>query len=206
MTVGAAWLVLLLVGASSGQLRPISQADSVVAVYSSDWGLGSDGRPKLMLVAWADGNIVWSEDRVHGGPPYLQGRVPAARVAAALGRCAADGFFDDRTLGLEHFGPDSAFVTILLRSGGRALQMRSWHELAEGRGRLVARSGGLAPLSGERRLAVVRKEPAAYLYYRAAWSELREVASSLIPAESLPAAGEVVMKAGVLAWRDTGVP
>jgi hypothetical protein len=183
--------------------RPITQADDVVAIYAEDRELTSDGIPKLILVAWADGHVVWSEDRIQGGAPYLAGQVSPARVSAVLERVDDDGVFGDKRLAQPCFGPDSRFTTILFRKATRQIKMDSWHELAETGGGVVAKSCGLVPLSSnERRLDVLRKEPAEYLYYRAVWGELRALASSLIPSVSHPTTGEVVGEAGVMEWRE----
>src|SRR5437764_3969488 len=45
-------------------LRPITEADSVLAVYHQDWGLFSRGTPAIILAIWPDGHAVWSEDRL----------------------------------------------------------------------------------------------------------------------------------------------
>ena len=183
--------------------RPITQADDVVAIYAQDWGLTSDRMPKLILVAWADGHVVWSEDRIQGGAPYLAGQVSPARISAVLEGIDRDGVFRDKRLAQPCFGPDSGFTTILFRRATRQIKMDSWHELAETGGRVAAKSCALAPLSpNERRLDVLRKEPVEYLYYRVVWGELRALASSLIPSVSHPTTGEVVMRAGVMEWRE----
>jgi hypothetical protein len=52
--------------------RPITDADSVVAIYREDWGLLSSGSPAIILAAWPDGHIIWSGDHVKGGVPYFR--------------------------------------------------------------------------------------------------------------------------------------
>jgi hypothetical protein len=205
--ISAAMRVGLLGGlvarAGPANPRPITQADEVVAIYAQDWGRAAHGMPRLILVAWGDGHVVWSEDRVQGGPPYLTGDIPPARVSAVLERTDRDGAFRDKRLAQPCFGPDSSFTTVLFRKAGRQLKMDSWHELAEASGRVVARSCALASLpANERRLEVLRKEPSEYLYYRVVWGELRALASSLVPAVSRRAAGEVALRGGVMTWRE----
>lgn len=80
--------------------------------------------------------------------------------------------------------------------------MDSWHELSEAGGGVVASSCALTPLFKERRLEVVRKEPSEYLYYRVVWGELRSLAASLIPSQSHPVEGDVLMNGGTIAWRE----
>ncbi|MBI3467888.1 MAG: hypothetical protein HY000_33190 [Planctomycetes bacterium] len=80
--------------------------------------------------------------------------------------------------------------------------MASWHELFEAGGRTVATRGGITGLSGRSRLEVLRYEPADYLYYRFVWAEIRLGASALIPSESRPVTGELLIEAGAVSWRE----
>ena len=74
---------------------------------------------------------------------------------------------------------------------------------ADGRVRqLVADQHGAAVLDGRRRLDVLRKSPADYLFYRFVWSETRSRLADLIPAESTATGGKPVMKAGKLSWQE----
>src|SRR5262249_23558051 len=69
--------------------------DSVLAVYREDWGLASSGEPAIILVAWPDGHIIWSGDRLKGGAPYRAGHADPKRVTALLARFHKDGLFAD---------------------------------------------------------------------------------------------------------------
>jgi hypothetical protein len=185
--------------------QPITGADTVLAVYTEDWRLGSSGGPRLVLALWGDGRALWSEDRLRGGAPYRAGRINPKRLTALLSRLERDGFFADEELSRSHFGPDSQFTTILVRSGKKQLKMSSWHELAEAGGTVVATGAGLVPLDGRSRLAALARESAEYLHYRLAWSELRESASSLVPGESRRVEGKLRLKAGNLSWEEAPV-
>jgi hypothetical protein len=59
-------------------------------------------------------------------------------------------------------------------------------------------------LEGSDRLAVLRREPAEYLYYRMVWSELRSRAFALLPTTARRVTGEVAVVGGVLSWREGG--
>src|SRR5262245_10000586 len=79
------------------RLRPIESADSVLAIYPEDWGLGSPTRVNAaILVVWSDGHAIWSNDRLHGGAPYFAGRVEPEKVVALLKRFEDDGLFADK--------------------------------------------------------------------------------------------------------------
>jgi hypothetical protein len=184
-------------------IRPITEADTALAVYMEDWGLVATGEPTIILAIWPDGQAVWSGDRLRGGPPYSAGRVDPKRVAALLSRFETDGLFGDDSLNDPHFAPDSACITVFIKSGKKQVKMQSWHELGEASGRLVGTSRGESPLDGgTRRLEVLRKEPAEFLYFRLVWSETRGKLADLIPGESKPLAGKPVMKAGILSWQE----
>jgi hypothetical protein len=182
--------------------RPITDADSVLAVTYEDHSLNSPGRPALVLAVWPDGYAVWSKDRLRGGPPYFAGRVEPKRVTALLARFETDGLFDDRELTHARYGPDSAFLSVSVKAGKRAVTLSSWHELGEESDKIVGTDGGLSPLGDRRRLDVLRKEPAEHLFYRMVWAETRTRLDALLPATGRPTAGGPVNAAGVLSWRE----
>ena len=183
-------------------MRPISEADSVLAVYREDWGLDSPGEPAIILVAWADGHIVWSGDRLNGGAPYRAGHVDPKKLAAILSRFDKDGLFADEKLNHAHFGPDSQFITVFIKSGKKQVKMQSWHELFEVSDNVVVDHNGAGTREGRRRLDVLSKAPADYLFFRFVWSETRAKVTDLIPGKSNASAGKPVMKAGVFSWQE----
>lgn len=182
--------------------RPISEADSVIAVYREDWGLVSNGEPTIILTAWPDGHIIWSGDRLKGGTPYFAGHNEPKKVAALFARFDKDGLFADEKLNQANFGPDSQFINMFVKFGKKQLSMQSWHELHEASGDLVADHNGSNALEGHRRLDVLRKAPADYLFYRFVWSETRAKLTDLIPEERSASIGKPIMRAGVLSWRE----
>lgn len=181
-------------------MRPISNAESVVAVYREDWGLASRGEPALIFAAWPDGLVIWSRDRLNGGAPYRAGHIESKLVTSLLARFEEDGLFEEKKLNDVNFGPDSEFITLFIKSGKKRLKMCSWHELVEADG-VVADQAGLSRLEGRRRLEALRKSPADYLFYRFVWSETRTKLAQLVPDESIETVGEPVMKAGDLSWQ-----
>jgi len=182
------------------QVRPIKTAESILAIYTEDWGLFSSGGAKLVVGIWSDGHAVWSKDEVRGGPPYQGGHVAPAKFRDLLSRLKRDGVFADKRLSRAHFGPDSKFTVIYVRSGKQQLNMESWHELYEAGGGLVATSLGLEPLSGRNLEDVLRNEPKDYRNYRATWTRIRYLIWALLPKEGAPVQGVVRMKAGAVSW------
>jgi hypothetical protein len=191
-------------GEPNNTIRAITDAESVIAVYREDWGLDSAGKPAIIFAAWPDGHVVWSGDRLNGGAPYHAGHVEPKKIAALLTRFEKDGLLADKELNRAHFGPDSLFITILIKSGQKQVKMMSWHELFERSGRIVVTgSGGAEVLESRRRLDVLRKEPADYLFFRFVWSETRAKLAELNPCDSSASVGTPVMKAGVLSWQES---
>lgn len=182
--------------------KPITNAQTVFAVYTEDWGLASSGTPNLILAVWDDGQLVWSEDRLHGGSPYRTGQIAPKKLTALLSHMEQDGMFADKKLAQSNFGPDSQFTTILLKSGKHQLKMQSWHELFEENGKVVATKSGIVPLNGRRRLDVLQMQPPEYLYYRLVWGAIRASSSRLIPSNGKSVEGRVLMKAGIMSWEE----
>jgi hypothetical protein len=182
-------------------MRPISEAESILAVYREDLGRASRGTA-IILAIWPDGFIVWSSDRVMGGPPYHAGHIDPKRVTTLLSRFDKDGLFAHERLNQSHFGPDSQFNTLFIKSGKKQVKMCSWHEIMEESDELVADQHGASVLGGDRRLDVLGREPADYLFYRFVWSETRTRLADLIPAEGTATNGRPVMKAGKISWQE----
>jgi len=187
--------------------RPITDADEVLAIYTNDLGRGG-GRdePNVILAAWPDGRVVWSADRLEGGPPYREGKIEPEKIADLFKQFDADGLFSDESLNQPNFGPDSSYTSLLVKFGKKQVEMQSWHELYEALGKAVAKRSGLVGLEGRRRLDVLRHEPAEYVGYRFVWSETRGRMMDLIPDESQPSRGQPVMEGGKISWQSRSKP
>lgn len=196
---GAA-LLLCFQAAGLSQVRPITKADTVLAVYTDDWGLHSSGEIKLLVGIWSDGHAVWSDNQVRGGDPYRSGFVEPTKLHTLLARLERDGAFADKRLAGSHFGPDSKFTVVFVKAGERLLKMESWHELYEEGGAVVDTSAGLVPLDGRKREDVLQRQPKDYREYRAAWKQIRELARALLPKTSYPVKGMLTMKEGLVTW------
>jgi hypothetical protein len=215
MTARIRWLALctLLLGCNVSEpsadqpkpaVRPIFDAESVLAVYRTNNGLLGDGARTIILAAWPDGFIVWSGGRVQGGPPYRAGRVDPKRVSALLARFDTDGLFADENRNHERIGIDAQFNTILVKSGKKQVEMRSWHESWEDNGWWwwVAEDARIADHDDRRRLDVLRKSSADYLFFRFLWSETRSRLADLIPDESTANTGKLIIEADKYYWQE----
>lgn len=182
-------------------VRPVTEAETVLAVYTVNWQLLSPEPIKLVVVAWDDGRILWSQDRLHGGPPYRAARIDASRLNDLLSGYEEDGLFEIDALTRAHLGPDSEFTTMILKANGKQLEMRSWHELMESSGRSIVRKVGVVS-STSPRLRVLQDEPNDYLFYRFVWTEIRARALELIPTSGDIIDGDVIAKEGKVSWVD----
>lgn len=201
-SVIAIWLITMAIGRPSeaAEIRPITGADNVLAVYVEDHQY-LPGPARLVVAVWHDGFVVWSEDRIAGGAPYRSGRVNPENVAAVLAQMKSDGTFTSNELERPILRFHPIYTTILLRSDGRQLRMRSEHELQEMDGQRALTHDGRVSYVDLPRLRVLSGEPAAYLYFRMAWAETRLRIASLIPSTSDPHQGELLMRAGVMSWK-----
>ena len=187
--------------AEAQETKPINEADSVIAIFTDDWGLGSSRGPQLIVSIWGDGSVVWSNDRVNGGPPYFAAQIKPQDVSAALTKLGDLGVFDVPRLNESHFGPDSKFTTILVRTAGKELIMASWHELYEANGSVIAAAHGLTGLGGKKLFPALAEQPADYLHYRMIWLAIRFAAANLIPTSGVETTGVPKMKFGKLSWQ-----
>jgi len=182
--------------------RPLADNNSIMAIYREDWGLTSANEPVPLFIAWPDGRLVWSENRVTGGAPYRTAQIDPEKIAALMKWFEKDGVFANHKLKAAHFGPESQFTTILIKNGKRELKLQSWHELVEQSGKSVAADGGATGLQGQRRQDVLRESKADYLYFRFVWSETRGRLMDLIPSDGKGVVGDVTLKDHVVSWKE----
>lgn len=193
-------LALSIVLLTLAPTRPISEAETVLAIYIENWSLESAGETELILAAWEDGQILWSEDSLAGGAPYRSATIDPDELTRLLSELEGDGLFELEELGRARFGPDAVHTTMLLRWKGKELRMRSWHERMEARGAIAKNTGVFS--SDEPRLTALSEEPSDYLFYRFVWAEIRSRASALIPGAGQTAQGEIVRREGALSWEE----
>jgi hypothetical protein len=182
--------------------RSVTEAESVLAVFTEDWRLCSSRGPQLIVGIWGDGSVVWSNDQVNGGPPYFTAQIKPQDVSAMLEKLRNVGVFDIPKLKDSHWGPDSEFTTILVRAAGKELKMTSWHEIYEADGDVTAIHGA-SGLGEKKLLAVLAEKPADYLHWRMTWLELRLAAANLIPKAGTETAGNLVSLGRRLSWQPT---
>jgi hypothetical protein len=180
--------------------KDVTGARKVIALYTERAKRGTGVMRDLIMIAWGDGEVVWSENMRKGGAPYRFGQIDSTKVERLLQRIAQRGIFEDALLKRSYVGADAPFTSLFIRSGDERVEMQSWHELSEDNDRVIATSSGLEPLSGRRWTNVLRREPAEYLYYRLMWAELRELLMELRPIDSKPIDGRMILRDRRLLW------
>jgi hypothetical protein len=140
----------------------------------------------ILMAVWSDGLVIWAKDQVKGGPPFLTARVEATKVDEFLTHLAKKKVFEKDEDFLVHFGPDSDYHSLRIRSGKKQVELLSWHELFEANPNLIATSHGITSLDGEKREDVLKADAKEYQEFRKLWSEIRDFTTSLIPREGKP--------------------
>ncbi|TWT45267.1 hypothetical protein RAS1_16890 [Phycisphaerae bacterium RAS1] len=154
----------------------------VFAIYRQPDGLDT-GRARDVDVAiaiYSNGQIVYSNKPIEGGPPYGVTNVGEENVAHFVATLDKQGAFSNPVFRASHFGPDSVVTTIACRVDDRGFAMRSWHEYIEADSRLVATDRGAEPLRERSRAIVLGTAKPEYQEFRRMWELVRSAATDLL--------------------------
>jgi hypothetical protein len=181
-------LALLIPGAapladppSSSTTRLIQKADSVIAIYRLDGWVFDPQGPYLILAAWPDGTVIWSENRGSGGPPYYTAKIPVEKFQARIKRIDEAGFFYDTEFnGKGYFAYDAGEVNMVVNAGEKKFKSYSALEIFEG-----------PPDESRLKVTSLKHEDAARLRFRLYWNELRNHMMALTPAKGEPIKGHL---------------
>jgi hypothetical protein len=84
----------------------------------------------LIFVVWPDGRILWSDDRVRGGPPYSLGQVKKEEVNDLLRRLSRSGAFEPSLFAHTIMGHcEGPSVCMVATDGTGAMDLSSDHEI-----------------------------------------------------------------------------
>jgi len=148
--------------------------------YPPPGAVASEKR-RLIVGVWADGRVVWSDDRGKGGAPYREGQIEPRRVDELLRAIEAADFFNEKRTAF--YGPDASHTVLAARNGEKKQQIGSWHEPASTRSNLVIDERGMHSLQpGEARPA----PSAQYATFLREWSATRKLIEGVVPAEGEP--------------------
>jgi hypothetical protein len=133
---------------------------------------------RWVLVAWADGVIVWSDDQVRGGPLYRLACIQSAEIARTVDEISRAG----RWVGESRFGPDARWTHMTVCAGlDRLVDVGSWHEIYSLLPDLVVTATGVQPLNGRPPAEVFGRQPDDYLTFRSRWDSVKSAGLRLIP-------------------------
>jgi hypothetical protein len=99
----------------------------VVAIYAMNWTT-RPREPQLISALWADGNIIWSESPIKGGPPYRKGRFNSAKLSDCMDKWDRQGAFG-KEADSGFVVPDFSLTNIEIDDGRRHAHLLSTHEL-----------------------------------------------------------------------------
>jgi len=170
---------------------PISLTNPpIITIYGCDWGLPSRverEREWIFLSVWPDGKVIWSKDELNGGPPYFTGNIDSQKIDVFFQIINNKKINESSVKFKNYYGPDSAFIKIVVVKDANYIEMSSWHELYNANPNLVVTSFGIESLNGRSRQEVLSQQPKEYQEFLNVWSELRQASKSLIPEEGQPA-------------------
>ena len=90
----------------------------------------ADNQDRMIIVLWPDGQILWSDNLVEGGPPYSMGKVKKEAVDELLRKIKSYGAFNPMLFGRHVFlYCDCSFCRIVATNGSDAMELSSVHEL-----------------------------------------------------------------------------
>lgn len=179
---------------SAAAVPRLSECSISITYVNMDRAAGETQR--LIMAAWSDGTLVWSEDEQEGGPPFMLATVAADAVALAItevaDKCELLGE-DVRNAGV-HF----PFQVIHVRTANRSYDLESWHELAERTPNVIATDEGLGWYTAQSRIAVLRATPLTYRLFRTVWDFVRLRTRALVPERGIPVTPPIEWDADVM--------
>lgn len=174
------------------QAVPVSTAKSILSIYVLEGWVWNPRGPQLVLAAWDNGRVIWSENRVTGGAPYWTSQIDQKRITELFTRICNEGFFDERELNCLRVPYDSGSTVLLARTGKKQIRMRSAHETYPNDGHLSFRSKSPAG-----RWQNATGNDARYF---GAWDELRRTLNSVIPTNGTQIDGKLFHEGGEVFW------
>ena len=108
---------------------PITKSDKVIAITAENFGLGARETKKLILALWEDGRIVWSRDKLNGGPPYYTALLPPDTLDSLLSKWEIAGIFSDKSVQGGDMWIDFRQTHIFIKSEAKTYSSRSVYEI-----------------------------------------------------------------------------
>lgn len=157
-----------------------------IAIFNDSYGHNVDrSDPRTVIIAiWADGLIVWSEDKISGGHPYFYNNLLENDVNVLSSKLVEAGIHKD--IYTSRSGPDADYTKISMLYKDHNITWESWHDLFENNPNLVATNHGIESLEGRSREEVLSSQPEEYQDFRKTWDKLKTVIYQSIPETGQP--------------------
>jgi len=160
--------------------------DPAIACVTSEPGVtisGTTDARAVIVAVWADGTIIWSEDRSRGGPPYFLAELPAFGVQRLVSQMQSSLRASQRT---EYLVPDAGYTEVALASPTRLDSMSSCIPEFERHPGLVATDDGIQALKGQDRAEVLARQSRELREFRDAWTRSVDALIGAIPESGIP--------------------
>lgn len=143
--------------------------------------------PPVIVAIWQDGTVVRSQDEIQGGAPYFTGKLEPNQVEKVLtGVCRVANRIppSDPT---SYRGVDSSWTTIAVQSDDCTVYWKSWHEVMEASGKLVAVDGHIRGLQPGETVGQVRKKECSkeFQNFLRQWDEIKTLMFEAAPIDTL---------------------
>jgi hypothetical protein len=184
---------LVRAAAASARALQLSQASRVAStqaattrattavVVAAIWnvaGYNPYAHDDLVVGICADGTVIWSRDKAHGGPPYFTAKLEGSRVDQLLRDLDAGGFFALRQQ--IHVAPDAGYKVVAAILGEKRQFFGSWHDPPPADPNVIVTEQGMQALQpGQAR----PKASVEYQRFIDAWDRAKQLIEAAVPAE-----------------------
>ncbi|MBI3817778.1 MAG: hypothetical protein HY286_03720 [Planctomycetes bacterium] len=134
----------------------------------------------LIIAYWPDGEVIWSRDGKLGGPPYFYSAIDQESLGRLMSNLEllsplinADAQYE-----IIHF----PFHEIIINMRGRAVRLRSVHEIIEEIPDALATENGVQWNRPQGSSADYRNSSSKYCLFRTIWYVIRHLAAEFRPA------------------------
>lgn len=139
--------------------------------------------PNVIYLLYDDGTFVWSKDPMKGGSPLYKAEIPKSKIEQYLLYIEKKKYATNKSLDRNRVSPDSTYTVIFSKTSNGVIHMISGHDAFEANTNLVATSNGGEILGQRDRSELLKNENKKYQSFRAAWADIKQQMSNLVPKE-----------------------
>ncbi|MBI3817142.1 MAG: hypothetical protein HY286_00510 [Planctomycetes bacterium] len=153
-----------------------SEIAVLVEVHSSS----SVGGTRLVTYLNSEGRVLWSQDRLNGGPPYYEVELDRSIATDLLEKCwlEPEYYKGERVFDMIH----AAQMKIMIKRHEKTSELISHHEIAEANPSVVCTQNGTVFLTASESISSVQDSWSKdYRNFRNTWKGLRKEVEMIIP-------------------------